>query len=343
MNLQDFFQNHTLILGPMAGVTDLPFRLLCKEQGAGLVTTEMVSAKAMYYGNKGTAELLTTDPAEGPVSVQLFGSDPDICAEMAVRLDEGPWAAIDFNMGCPVPKVVSNGEGSALMRKPELAGEIIAAMVKAVKKPVTVKIRSGFDAEHINAPEFAKRLEAAGAAAVTVHGRTRQQMYHGNADWEIIRQVKEAVSIPVIGNGDVLSFSDAERMQAETGCDAVMIARGAMGNPWIFNREKCNAGNPSQRLPGGTDQRSETEPVSCGSETAHVSLVTENEIREMMLRHLKLAAEFYGPERAVREMRKHLAWYTHGMRGSSQFRDAVNHTETIAEMQEMIMELFYGE
>ena len=223
------------ILGPMAGVTDLPFRLLCREQGAGLLCMEMVSAKAILYNNRNTEQLLTIHPDEKPVSLQLFGSDPKIMSEMAKRIEERPFAILDINMGCPVPKVVRNGEGSALMKNPKLVYEIVSAVVKAIEKPVTVKIRKGFDDEHVNAVEIAKIIEEAGAAAVAVHGRTREQYYSGTADWDIIRQVKEAVSIPVIGNGDVTSPQKAEALLQQTGCDGVMIARGAEGNPWIFS------------------------------------------------------------------------------------------------------------
>ena len=227
---------NNLILAPMAGVTDLPFRLLCKEQGAGLLCMEMVSAKAILYKNRNTEELLTIDKRENPVSLQLFGSDPDIMSEIAKQIEDRPFDILDINMGCPVPKVVNNGDGSALMKNPKLAGEIIEKTARAIKKPVTVKIRKGFDEEHVNAVEMAHIAQESGAAAVAVHGRTRSQFYSGKADWDIIRQVKEAVSIPVIGNGDILTAADVIAMQKQTGCDGFMIARGAEGNPWIFKQ-----------------------------------------------------------------------------------------------------------
>ena len=289
------------ILAPMAGVTDLPFRLLCREQGAGLVCMEMVSAKAIYYKNKNTAELMRTEPEERPVSLQLFGSDPALMGEIARQIEERPFDILDINMGCPVPKVVNNGEGSALMKNPKLAGEIVAAVSRAVKKPVTVKIRKGFDEGHVNAVELAKRLEDSGAAAIAVHGRTREQYYSGRADWEIIRQVKEAVSIPVIGNGDVASAADAQAMWEQTGCDGVMVARGARGNPWIFAELAAwSEGRPLPPKPG------------------------REEVCRMIMRHGRMLCGCKGEFTAMREMRKHVAWYTAGFPHSSRLRARVN-------------------
>lgn len=307
---------NSYVLGPMAGVTDLPFRLLCKEQGAGLLCMEMVSAKGIFYNNKNTESLLQIHPKEVPVSLQLFGSDPKIVSEMAKRIEERPFSILDINMGCPVPKVVRNGEGSALMKNPKLVYELVSATVKAIKKPVTVKIRKGFDDEHVNAVEIAKIIEEAGAAAVAVHGRTREQYYSGKADWEIIRQVKEAVSIPVIGNGDVTSGEQAIAMQKQTGCDGVMIARGAQGNPWIFSElleyEKTG------KLPDRPDVE---------------------EIKKTMLRHAKLQIEYKGDFTGIREMRKHVAWYTKGLHGAARLRDQINQVESYAELENLLTSL----
>ena len=303
------------ILGPMAGVTDLPFRLLCKEQGAGLLCMEMVSAKAILYNNKNTETLLEIHPDEQPVSLQFFGSDPKIMSEMAKRVEERPFDIMDINMGCPVPKVVRNGEGSALMKNPKLVHEIVSAMVKAINKPVTVKIRKGFDDTCINAVEMAKIIEDAGAAAVAVHGRTREQYYSGTADWEIIRQVKEAVSIPVIGNGDVTSPQKAEELVKQTGCDGIMIARGAQGNPWIFS--EMIAYEQTGQLPDRPARR---------------------EVREMMLRHARLQLQYKGEYLGIREMRKHVAWYTKGLEGSARLRDDINKVESYEELEELLKE-----
>lgn len=304
---------NSYILGPMAGVTDLPFRLLCKEQGAGLLCTEMVSAKAILYNNKNTESLLEIHPDEFPVSLQLFGSDPKIVSEMAKRIEERPFSILDINMGCPVPKVVRNGEGSALMKNPKLVYELVSAVVKAIEKPVTVKIRKGFDDEHVNAVEIAKIIEEAGAAAVAVHGRTREQYYSGKADWDIIRQVKEAVSIPVIGNGDVTSGEKAIQMREYTGCDGVMIARGAQGNPWIFSELIAYE--------------------ETGSLPPRPSI---DEIRETMLRHARLQLEYKGDFCGIREMRKHVAWYTKGLHGAARLRDKVNEVESYEELEKIL-------
>ncbi len=302
-----------IALGPMAGVTDLPFRLLCKEQGCGIMYTEMVSAKAILYNNKNTKELLQTKEQERPAGVQLFGSEPDIMAEIAERVSEGPYDFIDVNMGCPVPKIVGNGEGSALMKNPVLAADIIKAMALKSKKPVTVKIRKGFDENNINAVELAKRLEAAGAAMIAVHGRTREQYYSGKADWDIIRQVKEAVKIPVIGNGDIREPEDAKRMLEETGVDGIMIGRAARGNPWIFKR--C-----SHYLKTG-----EILPKP-----------EKKEVLDMILRHARMLIEYKGEFTGIREMRKHTAWYVSGLPYATDIRNKINYVENLEEMEKML-------
>lgn len=297
------------ILAPMAGVCDLPFRVLCTENGAGMTCMEMISAKAIMYNNKNTKELMAIDEREGDVSLQLFGSDPQIMADMAARIEEHPFTVLDINMGCPVPKIVNNGEGSALMKNPTLAGQIIEAVAQSIKKPVTVKIRKGFDDEHINAVEMARIAQESGASAVAVHGRTRAQFYSGKADWDIIRQVKEAVNIPVIGNGDITCYEDAERMMNQTGCDAVMVGRAAQGNPWIFK---------------------EMVARSAGEEYIRPSA---EEIKDMILRHARMLIEEKGEYIGSREMRKHAAWYTQGLPGSAKLRGSLNEVENIDDLR----------
>lgn len=313
LQIGDVILKNNVILAPMAGVTDLPFRLLCKEQGAGLLCMEMVSAKAIYYNNKNTETLMQIEPEERPVSLQLFGSDPVIMSEMAKRIEDRPFDILDINMGCPVPKVVNNGEGSALMKNPGLVCKIVTSVSKAIKKPLTVKIRKGFDENNINAVEIAKIIEDSGAAAVAVHGRTRQQYYSGKADWDIIRQVKEAVSIPVIGNGDVDSPQKAKQLLEETGCDGIMVGRATEGNPWIF-REISHYLDTGELLP-------------------HPAL---EEVKEMILRHARLQLEYKGEYTGMREMRKHVAWYTAGFPHSARLRGAVNEIESMEQLMVLL-------
>lgn len=300
---------NNVVLAPMAGVTDLPFRLLCREQGVGLLCMEMVSAKAIYYNNKNTEDLMRIEPEENPVSLQLFGSDPYIMSEMAKRIEEKPFDILDINMGCPVPKVINNGEGSALMKNPKLVGEIVSAVAKAIQKPLTVKIRKGFDDDSVNAVEIAKIIEESGAAAVAVHGRTRQQFYSGEADWDIIRQVKQAVKIPVIGNGDVNSPERAKMLVEQTGCDGIMIGRAAQGNPWIF-RQITHYLETDEKLP---------KP-------------SLDEVKQMIFRHAQLQLQYKGEYTGMREMRKHVAWYTAGFPHSAKLRGTINETETMEQL-----------
>ena len=309
--------SNNLILAPMAGVSDPPFRLLCREQGAGLVCMEMISAKALHYHNKKTIDLMKIEKAEHPVSLQLFGSDPDCMREVVAQIDEEPFDILDINMGCPVPKIVKGGDGSALMRNPKLAERVIRACVSSTKKPVTVKMRSGFDREHINAVELARVAEASGAAAVAVHGRTRDQMYSGKADWEIIRKVKESVAIPVLGNGDLDSPDAVKKMYEETGCDGFLIGRAAQGNPWIFHWileafeiEKKNHYPPSFE-----------------------------EVATMVLRHARMQTALRGEHLGMLQMRKHASWYVSGYPGAARMREAINVITTIEELEDLIKKI----
>ncbi len=308
---------NNVVLAPMAGVTDLPFRLLCKEQGVGLICMEMVSAKAIYYNNKNTEELMAIHPDETPVSLQLFGSDADIIAEMAQRIEERPFSILDINMGCPVPKVVNNGEGSALMKNPKLVEEILTKLVKAIHKPVTIKIRKGFNDQSVNAVEIARIAENCGVSAVAVHGRTREQYYSGQADWDIIAAVKDAVKIPVIGNGDVVDAKSAEALLKHTGCDGIMIGRAAQGNPWIFKE------------------------ITTYLETGIIPPEpTPEQVKETVIRHAGLQLEYKGEYTAVREMRKHLSWYTTGYPNSARFRQMINSMENMDQLIESVEEIF---
>lgn len=301
------------LLAPLAGITDAAMRHLCEEQGAAMTYTEMVSAKGMYYGDRKTAELTYIPKEAGPTAIQIFGSEPDIMAAAARKLEPLNNEILDINMGCPVPKVVRNGDGSALMLNPDLVYDVVRATVSATSKPVTVKIRKGFDDEHISAVEVARAIEAGGAAAVAVHGRTRAQYYNGTADWDIIKQVKDAVSITVIGNGDVTDAETGMRMMKETGCDLVMVARGALGNPWIFRELKAAYNGDSI-----AERPDREEKVN------------------MMLRHLNLLVDLKGEKFAVKEFRKFVVWYTKGIKGAARLRQAVNFIEEADRLKEVL-------
>ena len=316
MNIGNVILKNNVILAPMAGVSDLPFRVLCKEYGAGMTSMEMISAKAILYNNKNTEELMAIHPTEGPVSLQLFGSDPVIMSEIAKRIEDRPFDILDINMGCPVPKIVNNHEGSYLMKEPELVYKIVNSIVKAIKKPVTVKIRKGFNDAMVNAPEIAHIIEEAGASAVAVHGRTREQYYSGNADWDIIRRVKEAVKIPVIGNGDIVDGPSAEKMLKETGCNAVMVGRAAQGNPFIFKEINAYLNGEEYKAP------------------------EKEEIKKVILRHGAMQLEYKGEYIGIREMRKHLSWYVKGVEGAAHLRKRINELETFEELNALVDEIF---
>lgn len=343
-------------LAPMAGITDLPFRLLCHEMGAGVVCMEMVSAKAILYNNKNTEEMLEIREDERPVSLQLFGSDPKIMSEIAKRIENRPFDILDINMGCPMPKIVNNGEGSALMKSPKLVYDIVSSISKAISKPVTVKIRAGFDKEHINAVEIAKVAEEAGAKAVAVHGRTKEQLYEGTANWNVIADVKRAITIPVIGNGDVVDGPSAVRMIKETNVDGIMIGRAARGNPWIFRDVNSYLDKYDKKLLSECDENKKVssehiitknagdEKVSASidisqNESDICNLPTINEKVEMMKRHYALLTEAKGEFIATREMRKHVGWYTAGMPNSAAMRRKVNTIEDSKSMYDFIDEI----
>ena len=309
MKFRDFEVENEVFLAPMAGVTDLPFRLICKELGCGLLYTEMINAKALCYDDKNTKKMLNILDEEHPVAVQIFGSEPEFMGKAAQILNGYPNEILDINMGCPAPKVVKNGDGSALMRNPKLAGQVLDQVVKNSEKPVTLKIRKGWDDNSVNALEIAKIAEDCGICAITIHGRTREQYYSGQADWDIIGEVKSQISIPVIGNGDVTSVEDAIRIKDHTGCDAIMIGRGAQGNPWIFKR---------------IDHYMKTGQL--------LDPPSKDEKIDIAIKHMDLAIKEHGEYVAVREMRKHIGWYLKGMKHSARFRDQINHMVTAKEV-----------
>lgn len=309
MKFRDFEVENEVFLAPMAGVTDLPFRLICKELGCGLLYTEMINAKALCYDDKNTKKMLNILDEEHPVAVQIFGSEPEFMGKAAQILNDYPNEILDINMGCPAPKVVKNGDGSALMRNPKLAGQVLDQVVKNSKKPVTLKIRKGWDDNSVNALEIAKIAEDCGICAITIHGRTREQYYSGQVDWDIIGEVKSQISIPVIGNGDVTSVEDAIRIKDHTGCDAIMIGRGAQGNPWIFKR---------------IDRYMKTGQL--------LDPPSKDEKIDIAIKHMDLAIKEHGEYVAVREMRKHIGWYLKGMKHSARFRDQINHMVTAKEV-----------
>ena len=300
MKIGDVYMHNNIFLAPMAGITDMPFRLICKEFGCGLVYTEMISAKGIYYKGNKTFDLAKIDEKERPVAIQIFGSEPEIMAYASTQLEKMGADIIDINMGCPTPKIVNNGDGSALMKDPKKAGKIIRTVSKSIKIPVTVKIRKGWDKKNINAIELALIAEENGAKAIAIHGRTRDEYYSGEADWDIIKQVKEKTSIPVFGNGDIYTPKDSKKMFEETGCDAILIGRGAQGNPWIFKRT-IEYLNNNELIP---------EPS------------IEERIK-MIIRHMDEMIEYKGEYNGIKQMRKHIAWYLKGMPNSSEIKNQI--------------------
>lgn len=313
MKIGDLRINNPLFLAPMAGITDLAFRMLCREQGCGVVYTEMVSAKGLFYGSERTEELMEINPNEHPIGIQIFGSDPLIMAQMVEKISDTDADLIDINMGCPAPKIVKNGEGSALMRNPQLVKKIVSEVSRASSKPITVKIRKGWDDKSVNAVDIALIAEEAGAVAITVHGRTREQFYAGVADWDIIREVKSRLSIPVIGNGDIFTPQAAFDMTKQTNCDGIMIARGAQGNPWLFR------------------------DIISYMDKGEIPIQPEpNEKIETALRHLKIIVGQKGERLGVCEMRKHIAWYLKGLKDSSQIKRLINTLTTASEVEAVL-------
>ena len=307
--------DNEVFLSPMAGVTDLPFRTICKEKGCGMLYTEMINAKALCYDDENTKKMLRMDKDEHPVAVQIFGSDPEFMGKAAIIMNQYPNEILDINMGCPAPKVIKNGDGSALMRNPKLAAEVLTAVVKNSEKPVTLKIRKGWDDDSVNAVEIAKIAEDCGISALAIHGRTREQFYSGKADWDIIAEIKQAINIPVIGNGDVFEVEDAVNMLEKTKCDAIMIGRGAQGNPWIFNRINHYM-KTGEILPEPTLEEKITTAI----------------------RHMNLAVAEHGDYVAVREMRKHIGWYLKGLKNSAKYRDQINKITDYKEVITMLEE-----
>lgn len=317
IDIKQILQENPVVAAPMAGISDRPARLIAREYGCGLVYTEMISAKALTYQNKKTYLLMNMEGEQQPVNMQIFGSEPDVMAEGARIMQDYGAQMIDINMGCPVPKVVNNGEGSSLMRNPELAVQIVEAMVKAVTVPVTVKIRKGWDDDHVNAVEYAKQMEAAGVSAIAVHGRTRMQYYSGKADWDIIGRVKAAVSVPVIGNGDIFAPEDGQAMLEQTGCDGIMLGRGVLGRPWLYKQTVDYLRTGSYESEPELEQR-----------------------KAVILHHARLIYAEKGEYVAMKELRKHIAWYYKGLPHAARMRDQINTVATMEDLAQLLQMKF---